>query len=129
MGSSMSMDPDQLKQALATLQAIPHTLNGDRSSTPIADLQDVISLPDDLRGFAVNGGSASSWIAECCTNLQTFITQLVTDVQGACADIGTQMDNSINAYQGGDTDSSGTVKNAGAPVTNAPVTSGDTRGR
>ena len=123
MGSSMSMDPDQLKQALAKLQAIPHTLNGDRSSTPVADLDDVRSLPNDLKGFGVNGGSASSWIAECCSNLQGFITELVTALQGACTEIGGQMDNSIKAYQGGDTDSSGTVKQAGAPVT-----SGDTRG-
>ena len=123
MGSSMSMDPDQLKQALEKLQNIPHTLNGDRSSTPIADLDNVRSLPDDLKGFAVNGGSASSWIAQCTSQLQTFITELVTALQGACTDIGTQMDNSIKAYKGGDADSSSTVNDAGAPVT-----SGDTRG-
>ena len=123
MGSSMSMDPEQLKQALETLKNIPHTLNGDRSSTPIADLQDVTSLPDDLRGFAVNGGSASSWISECCTHLQSYITELITALQSACTEIGGQMDNSIKAYQGGDSDSSSTVNDAGAPVT-----SGDTRG-
>src|SRR4051794_30103853 len=110
MGASMSMDADQLKKALEILQNIPHDLHGDRGHTPIEDLRTTHSLPDDLRGFAVNSGSAASWIANCCTDLQGYIGQLVTQLESACSAIGGQMDNSITAYTGSDSDSSGGVR-------------------
>ena len=41
----------------------------------------------------------------------------MTQLEAACSAIGGQMDNSINAYTGSDCDSSGGVRDAGAPVT------------
>jgi hypothetical protein len=124
VGEKMTMDVEQLKEALKILNNVPHDLHAPvGAGKPVDDLSHVQHLPDDLKGFGANGGTASSWIANCVSDLYTYINQLVTDLQTQCGQIGTLMDNSIKAYTGRDTDSKRTVTDAGQPVT-SPDTMG-----
>jgi hypothetical protein len=124
MAKAITMDVDKLKEALAILNRIPHDLHAPQGGgKPVDDLSQVQHLPDDLKGFGVNGGSASSWISQCVTDLYTYINTLVSDLEAQCGSIGTLMDNSIKAYTGGDADSSTAVNDAGSPVT-PPVSQG-----
>ena len=84
----------------------------DPMSLPVAS--GVVDRFDDLKGFGANGGSASSWIANCCSDLQGYIGELVSQLEAACSSIGTQMDNSIKSYTGADSDNSNDVNNAGS---------------
>jgi hypothetical protein len=114
VADKMHMDVDELKQALAILNLIPHDLHApDKGGVPVDELSSVQHLPDDLKGFGANGGTASSWIATCVTDLYTYINKLVGDMQTTCGGIGTLMDNSIKAYTGEDTNSKNTITQSG----------------
>lgn len=128
----MTMDVGPMKTALDILNHIPSGLHGPTGSgaKPVDDLKNVSDLPNDLKGFGVNGGTAANWIAQCVNDLYGYINQLVTDLQTQCGSIGTLMSNSINAYTGSDTTSTTDVNDAGAPVTSGstPPTSPATVG-